>query len=308
MSIAPPARDFYDLSDRVKLHVRGADAARYLQGQLTNDVRRAASGSAVYACLLTAKGRLVADVYLRADRENGFLLDADPTLRESLVARLERYIIADDVTVEDVTDELALLHLPGDGGLTPHAPPDGRHPLPTRADRSGGPGTDVFLPLGEPLAGFQSLLRDQGYLEITPADAEARRVAAGVPRWGAELDEHTLPPEAGLEARAIAYDKGCYVGQETISRLKSLGHVNRHLRRLRALVGPAPLAAGLRLHDPDGGRELGRTTSAAGTLALGYVRHGYEAEGTRLLAADPADEAAAPREVAVAGPPYVPVS
>ena len=307
---------FYDLSDRAKLRVRGADAARYLQGQLTNDVRRASPEVAVYACVLTAKGRLCADVYLRAEPGGdggGFLLDADAGLREVLAARLERYVIADDVTVEDVTDEFGLLHFPGDlpvnlGGNVPAA-------FVARSDRFGGMGTDVFLPIGGgSRESFEAFQHDQLGLEAPADEAEARRVAAGVPRWGAELNEDTLPPEAGLEVRAISYDKGCYVGQETISRLKSVGHVNRHLRRLRA-VGPAPLVAGLHLHElaaagaPGPGREVGRVTSAAGGFALGYVRRGLETTGTRLLAVmDPSDPTAtAPGEVEVAGPPYAPV-
>ena len=308
--------------------MRGADAARYLQGQLTNDVRRASTETAVYACVLTAKGRLCADVYLRAEPGGdggGFLLDADAGLREVLAARLERYVIADDVTVEDVTDEFGLLHFPGGDlpvDLGDHVPAA----FVARADRFGGMGTDVFLPIGGgSRESFEALRHDQLGQEAPADEAETRRIAAGVPRWGAELDEDTLPPEAGLEVRAISYDKGCYVGQETISRLKSIGHVNRHLRRLRAVGGPVPLAAGSHLHelatatgDGDGagapapGREVGRVTSAAGSFALGYVRRGLEATGTRLLVVvdpgDPTAAAAAPREVEVAGPPYAPVS
>lgn len=299
MTLDPTLPAFHDLSDRAKLRVRGADAARYLQGQLTNDVRRAAK-EVVYACLLTAKGRLVADVYVRAEGD-GFLLDADPCLREILVARLERYIIADDVTVEDVTDGFALLHLPGDSAHNSFFS-DGVE-VPVRVDRFGETGTDFFLPTGQGVE-FKAMFRDAGHLEMPPAEAETRRIAAGVPRWGAELDENTLPPEAGLEARAISYDKGCYVGQETISRLKSIGHVNRHLRRLRA--SDDLLTVGLRLQDPGTGRELGRVTSAAGNFALGYVRHGHETAGTRLHAAHLTDATITPREVEVVGPPYAP--
>lgn len=355
MSSSPsPDQIFFDLSDRAKLRVRGADRLRYLQGQLTNDVRRATQTETLYAGVLTAKGRLCADVYLRAVAADGvkdggsFLLDADPTLRETLVARLERYLIADDVAIEDVTDNFALIHgFDGSGEegfetIAAATTPDETLPssatlVRARANRFGRPGWDVFC-AADTLGTLKDALRRAGWREGLAGEAETRRIAAGVPRWGAELDGDTLPPEAGLEATAISYDKGCYVGQETISRLKSLGHVNRHLRRLRTLssaaattAGGPTLAAGMRLHElpppPHAadavaapGREVGRVTSvasvapwdAAGGIALGYVRRGLEAPGTRLLAVQdptterPASLPPAEIEVEVVGSTYAP--
>ena len=101
-----------DLSDRAKFKVTGKDRVRFLNGQLTNDVHALHSGSAIYACALTAKGKLCADLFVAATEESHYL-DAESLLRESLPARLEKYIIADDVTLEDVTDEFGLFHLTG---------------------------------------------------------------------------------------------------------------------------------------------------------------------------------------------------
>src|SRR6476660_7979321 len=99
-----------DLSDRAKFKVTGKDRVRFLNGQLTNDIDRLPFGSAIYACALTAKGKLCADLFVAAIEENHYL-DAESVLKESLAARLERYIIADDVALEDVTEEFGLFHL-----------------------------------------------------------------------------------------------------------------------------------------------------------------------------------------------------
>lgn len=293
-----PSPVFFDLSARAKLRLHGTDRVRFLNGQVTNDVRRLAGGGSLYACVVTAKGRLCADVFITAGAD--FLqLDAEVELRESLAARLERYVISDDVEITDVSDGFGLLHLPGGGGAVEGwaAPVE----LTAGASRFGAPGSDLSCETAA-LPAMKALLAGLGYREGSTEEAERLRIIAGVPRWGAELDENTLPPEAGLESRAISYEKGCYVGQEVISRLKSVGHVNRHLRRLRA---SAPLTPGATLHPADDPtKEVGRVTSAVldaagdgggGCLALGYVRRGSEAPGTRLRTAS--------GEVEVVGPP-----
>jgi folate-binding protein YgfZ len=122
--------------------------------------------------------------------------------------------------------------------------------------------------------------------ELAAEERELLRISEGVPRWGLDLAEDTIPVEAGLEERAISYTKGCYIGQEVISRIKSVGRVNHHLRRLRASV---PMVIGEKLES--GGKSAGEITSAAPIpgsedwLALGYLRSGFDAVGTRLRAA-----------------------
>ena len=208
MHYPPPTESVYlDLSDRAKLRVAGGDRVRFLNGQVSNDVRQVNPERSVYTGVMTIKGKLCADAFVHA-KGDFLLVDAEPELRETLAARLERYIIADDVTLEDVTDAFSLLHL-----------------IDFAADASAG------------------------FTELNEDAAEAWRIVAGVPRWGAELDENTMPAEAGIEERAVSYAKGCYIGQEIVSRVKSVGHVNRQLRGLRA-TDSSPLFAGMTLHVP----------------------------------------------------------
>ncbi len=349
---APPAADgiagsfFIDLSARAKLRLRGADRLRFLNGQSTNDVRRATADRSVYVCLLTAKGKLCADAFVVAGPD--FLqLDAEPELREALAARLDRYLIADDVEIDDVTDALALLHwLPADAGAGAAAatPPVIRPPgadwdcTVVRSERYGILGLDFFFDrehLEIVAAHLAATAATTGIfpalLAADSAPVEARRIAAGVPRWGAELDENILLPEARLEARAVDYGKGCYVGQEIVSRLKSVGHVNRSLCRLRTVAGTTPDSApssGMLLQPADaaqetGAKEIGRLTSVAPLdstdatprwVALGYLRRGFDAPGTRLLAVAPASAeggAAAPSRsclLEVSAPPEPPAA
>ena len=308
--VTPTESLFLDLSDRTKLRLTGADRVRFLNGQVSNDVRRATAAESIYTGVMTIKGKLCADAFVHADGES-LLVDAEPDVRESLAARLERYIIADDVQLEDATDELGLLHLldfAADTGA-PHAEelPAVLHDLAgdvraVRCRRLERPGLDLFLPAARS-AEVRARVHQAGFTLLNEDGAESLRVSAGVPRWGAELDENTLPAEAGIEERAVSYTKGCYIGQEVVSRIKSVGHVNRALRGLRALDA-SPLYPGMNLFSagedglPDpGGKPVGRLTSAASAsghggatyLALGYVRRGWEEPGTRLLAVTPPD-------------------
>src|SRR6202165_435771 len=132
-------RAFFDLSDRVKLRVSGNDRLRFLNGQLTNDVRRTAEASAMEACILNAKGKLDAHVFLTVEPE-AFLLDADAGLKESLQSRLERYVIADDVQIEDVSDRLSIFHFLDAGSA--QFPKDSKIVSATRVGESG---SDIWI-------------------------------------------------------------------------------------------------------------------------------------------------------------------
>ena len=331
MHYPPPAESIYlDLSDRAKLRLTGADRVRFLNGQVSNDVRQASAERSIYTGVMTIKGKLCADAFVHG-REDFLLVDAEGELREALAARLERYIIADDVTLEDATDAFALLHLIDFAADTPvggHLPTvrpalaalgDGLWTV--ESQRYGRAGLDVFYPPALDAAVRRCL--HAGFTELNEDAAEAWRIVAGVPRWGAELDENTMPAEAGIEERAVSYAKGCYIGQEIVSRVKSLGHVNRQLRGLRA-TDASPLFAGMTLHVPaaeDGqpGKEIGRMTSAAASaghggaefIALGYVRREFAAPGTLLDAMSPpdpgeaSDTASPPCRVEVCALPFV---
>ena len=267
-----------DLSDRAKFKVTGNDRTRFLNGQLTNDILGLHAGSAIYACALTAKGKLCADLFVAATDENHYL-DTEPVLRESLAARLEKYIIADDVKLEDVTDQFGLLHLIGSKDPGPF---ESLELL--LSTRFGQAGFDLWFPVGQAASVLERLHQH-------PLDAEALetlRIEQGVARWGTELSENVLPNEADLDKRAISYTKGCYLGQEVISRIKSLGHVNRHLRGLLPASDTLVQVGDKLIDATETGKEVGFITSVGQSrslgrlIALGYIRRGFDAPGSTL--------------------------
>ncbi len=269
-----------DLSDRAKFRVTGQDRVRFLNGQLTNDILSLRPGTTVCACALTAKGKLCADLFVAATDAIHYL-DADSALRESLAARLEKYIIADDVVLEDVTEEFGLFHL-----TDPKSPLalEGIDLFQSESTRFAMPGVDLWFP-----AQLSELILER--LNQVPIDAEGAeniRIEQGIPRWGSELSENVLPNEAGLDTRAISYTKGCYLGQEVISRIKSLGHVNRHLRGLLPTGDVFPEGGDKLVATDEAGKEIGFITSVGRSrpldraIALGYVRRGFDLPGSIL--------------------------
>src|SRR5437899_1940337 len=279
-----PARQFFDLSARVKLRVSGADRLRFLNGQLTNDVRKATETNAIEACVLNAKGKMEAHLFLHAQAQS-FVLDADPALQPSLQSRLERYIIADDVQIEDVTAGLSIFHVIG------AFPPNSSVATRTVSiNRFGPPGHDIWS---------ESAQRDQLAAELSKdfesCDencAEVLRIEQGIPRWGRELTSEIIPVEANLEERCIDYEKGCYIGQETISRMKMSGQRNKKLCGLILLNG-SPLTPGIRLVVGEERKEVGWITSASRSarlgkeIALGYVKRGFHSAGSVLDGRNP---------------------
>ena len=271
---------FFDCSRRVKLRITGADASRFLNGQITNDLRKATATSAIQASILNAKGKLSAHVFISTEAD-AFLLDADPELREDLPARLDRYIIADDVQIEDVTGGFSIFHFAGE------APPATATPARTVAsNRFGFPGYDLW---------FDRENSDQirrefeaAFVFCDDACAEVLRIEQGIPRWGRELTNEIIPVEANLEGSSIDYFKGCYIGQEVISRMKMSGQTNKRLCGLISISG-VPLDVGMRLVG-DMKKEAGWITSATRSpqlekeIALGYVKRGFNANGTHLHA------------------------
>lgn len=198
-----------NLSTRAKWRLTGADRVRYLNGQVTQDVRRASTTSTLYACVTDVKGRMCGDVFIHAGEE-ALLIDAEATLRESLGMRLERYIVADDAELTDVTDQWQLWHVFG-----PDLPPG------IRSMRFGITGVDLWLPADAAYV--------PRHIELSDEDAESLRILQKVPRWGHELTNETFPPEAGLESRAMDFAKGCYIGQEVLSRIKTTGKMPRRM-------------------------------------------------------------------------------
>jgi folate-binding protein YgfZ len=291
---------FLDLSARAKLRVTGADRVRFLNGQITNDLRKASETFAIEACVLNAKGRMNAHIFIAAFGES-FLIDAEPEVRETLRARLERYVIADDVQIEDVTDELALFHVLEEESLMLEASRI------VSVQRLATPGWDIWSESAR-----HDALRDRlstARIFIDSAAAEVMRIEQGLPRWGRELTEEIIPIEANLEQRTVDYEKGCYIGQEVISRIKMSGQTNKRLCGLISL-NTGPLQPGMKLVAASAsGREAGWVTSATRSqrldkeIALGYVRRGFNNAGTTLNALSP--DAAGAIAVEVVSLPFV---
>ena len=288
---------FLDLSGRAKFCITGADRLRFLNGQITNDLRKASETSAIEACILNAKGKTDAHIYVSASGES-FLVDAASDLRETLKVRLERYVIADDVQIEDVTDQFSLFH-----ALSQQSPTleNGRI---VSARRFAEPGWDIWGDAAQYRVSLQEL---SSQLALCDSDAaEVMRIEQGIPSWGRELTNDIIPIEANLEQRAIDYQKGCYIGQEVISRIKMSGQTNK---RLCGLISrdDLPLRPGMKLATSSApGKEVGWITSATRSkrqeIALGYVKRGFNNLGTKLACGDSA--AAEPTTVEVVRLPF----
>jgi tRNA-modifying protein YgfZ len=213
-----------DLSSHVRLRLSGPDAVRYLNGQVTQDVRKLQQGLALPACVTNHKGKLEAWVHLSLDPSGALLISAPEALADFLPLRLEKYLIADDCVLEEVSGDTALVHFTGPAASLTPLLVEGEHPA--ALPRFGCPGFDLWTTPGR-LAFWRA-----AFPVLSREDQSDLEVLHGVPAWEAELTTDLLPPEAGLEATAIDYHKGCYIGQEVISRIRSVGRVNRHLAHL----------------------------------------------------------------------------
>lgn len=264
-----------DLGTPAMLEFRGPDAVRFLNGQMTQDVRKViGTDIALPSCITDAKGKLQFRVWIHA-RGEALIIEGPEGSNEALEARLTRYLIADDVEVVDLSDTWQLHHLTGFDGTLPEGV------IARSSQRYHLDGTDCWVPAGESLSTIDDL-------PLLAGDAlESFRIAQGAPLWGKELHDGLLPPEAGLDATDISYHKGCYIGQEVISRIKSAGKVNKRLSRFR--FGADIATAGLQLVDADG-KPAGELTSIAPLAerntrcALGFLKRG--ADGMRLLTPD----------------------
>jgi hypothetical protein len=261
------------------LRATGKDAKDYLHRLTTQDVNGLAPGASAYAAVLDAKGHLLADVHLLVEPD-GLLLVMDP--RAAAVARphLERLVIMDDVTFDDLSASLRLLPVLGAEAPARLGARGGARRI--ADDRRGAPCIDVLLPPPEADA-LRSALAGEGAAPLDGDGLEALRVLGGLARYGAEMDPSRLPMEAGLTRAAISFAKGCYTGQEVVLRATARGHLQRGLVQLAlpAGAGPGtPLAAG--------GQEVGRVTSAAetpeGRVGLGYLRRAHWKVGERVQA------------------------
>ena len=226
--------------------------------------------------MLNAKGHLDAHLFLFAT-PNDIWIDADEELREQLRFRLERYVIADDVVIEDVTDQFALFHV-----LAESEPKTAGAKFCPRSRRLGSEGWDLWVESAAAEKTRNVLAAE--YRAMDESEWEVLRVENGIPRWGRDLTPEIIPPEANLQARAIDYEKGCYIGQEIISRMKISGQSRQ---RLRGLTSETALVPGLEVRA--GTKVVGRVTSAVFSprmnsyIALAMIKRGYTEPGTSLV-------------------------
>jgi folate-binding protein YgfZ len=296
--------------------VRGADRRGYLQGLLTNDIAALTPGTGCYAAMLTAQGRMIADMRV-LELGDAILLDVPLASGAQVAEHLERFVFSEDVQVENVTATRAgiglygpraaeVLAAAGPEGGVPAALYDvtrarlaGHEALIVRADEIGIDGFELIVDAAA-AAEVRTALAGPTAIVAGADDVEAVRIESGRPWFGHDMDADTIPLEAGIEDRAISRTKGCYVGQEVIVRVQDRGH-GRVARRLVGLTFDASAGvperhAAIRAGD----REIGRVTSAAWSpslarpVALGYVHRDFVEPGTRVTvgSASPAEASA----------------
>lgn len=241
------AGEFFVWKPAAWLRVTGADAFSFLQGQFTNDLRQSGGTGAVYGLWLNHKGRVLADSFvLRGAAPEEFWVGSYFAEAAVIRQRLEAYVIADDVVVEDMTTEwIGVTRFGGGGG----------EGLSFTGRRASEACVESMMPAGEIET---AKARMEGAVELSVEEMERRRIEAGIAAVPRDIGPGELPNEGGLETTAISYTKGCYLGQEVMARLKSMGQVRRRLVRVRGSgEAPAP-PAGLF----QGERKVGELRSA----------------------------------------------
>jgi len=290
----------YDLSLRAKIAVTGGDRVRWLNGMVSNNVRDLTPGRGVYAFMLNSQGRIQADLYA-FQRGDSLLIDTEGAQREKVLQIFDRYIIADDVEIADISDKLTALGVSGPkardvlrkaGIQFPDlAPLEFRSPLcdcacgclecvVLRGDDSEGASYEIWLAPDKLKSTWEALVA-AGAMAVGAEALELKRIRYGIPRYGVDIRERDLPQETG-QARALSFTKGCYLGQEIVERIRSRGAVHRQFGAFLP-EGELP-EAGTKILAVDEGdtqdKEVGEITSGAilplaegdRPVALGYLR------------------------------------
>jgi folate-binding protein YgfZ len=250
------------------LQVSGTDAANFLQGQFTNDLRAAKTDTAVYGLWLSLKGKVQADSFVGTRPDGSFWICSYHCPAATLRERLESYVIADDVTIEDQTPTWSGLTLIGDEREWPSA---AAVPVGMRfaGRRTRAPHQEWLFPTAEAVVAQTSVA---GAAEVTAGEMERWRIEAALPAIPEDVGPNDLPNEGGLEADAISYTKGCYLGQEVMARLKSMGQVRRRLLPVRGkAVRPATLPAPLYLGEKQVGELRSAVSTDAGLIGLAML-------------------------------------
>ena len=301
-----------DLSHRQRLLLTGRDRKTWLNGQVTQNVLSLADFHCAYGTIITPQGQMVADLRILA-LPDALLLDLPAGTAAPMAEYLERFRIMERADIEDISDSWA--HISVQGPLASRAAAlvltDDVADLPLwtgitanfdmgplhvfRISRCGEDGFDFFVPAAAAASLWSALCVSRPELAVHSVGKQAlnvRRIEAGIPWWGAELDGSIVPLEARLE-HAIDYNKGCYVGQEIIARIHARGHVNNQLAGFLIEGGTCPPKGSEIRHE---GKKVGRTVSAVQSLkldrpiALGYLRRELQEPGTKVVAATEAGE------------------
>jgi folate-binding protein YgfZ len=275
-----------DRSERGKLALTGSGAIEFLNGQVTNELADLHPGEGLYAAFLTHKGKMLGDLRILAVAgENPsapieLLLDTERVALQALFDMIRRFKVGYDVELHKRTVERGLLSLIGPSAAVVAGPGGLELGRLAEPEYSNGPleidgvavlavRTDVGIDLICQAAGTETLtaaLLARGAAAVAPEAAECLRVELGRPRYGIDMDQTTIPQEAGINERAVSFTKGCYVGQETVARLHYRGKPNRHLRGLR-LSAPAATGEELRV----GERSVGHVGTAVVSPQLGPI-------------------------------------
>jgi tRNA-modifying protein YgfZ len=261
-----------DRAGRGMFLVRGAEGADFLQGQVSNDVESLAPGQGCYATVLNHKGKLRTDLRILRG-EDFFWLDTEAIGQAVVRHMLDTYTVGREVRWEDAGETHAILSLigPAADGLAEPPPAAAEHAF---VDTGAGlwVRTDLGIDIVCDRARAEELRADLGVEEVAEDAAECLRIESGRPRLGLDMDSETIPQEAGINERAVNFEKGCYVGQETVARLHYRGKPNRHLRGLR-LSEPVERRTEIVLGEKVVGR-VGSTcvSPRLGPIALALVR------------------------------------
>jgi len=274
---------------RTKIGLRGSDRVRWLNGMITNNIRDLAAGRGVYSFLLNAQGRILGDLhaYNLGDR---LIIDTDQSQRDKIVSTFDHFIIMDDVEIEGLRQNIASVGVAGpkskDILARVFSAVPALEPLqvaevafqnnPVRLVRGGDPAYEEFelwiAPEHENT--LWNALVEAGATRVGSQAVELHRITRGIPRYGVDLRERDLPQETE-QFRALNFNKGCYVGQEIVERIRSRGNVHRTFTGFR-IHGPVPPAGAKIVSE---GKEVGEVTSTAElpvigvpVVALGYIR------------------------------------
>lgn len=299
-----------DLSARGRLLVSGSEAVMFLNGLITNDMKTLAVNSWMPAVFPNVQGRLLAAVRI-IHRADGFLIDTENATLETVAKLLERFTLAGDFRVIDLTGQTAMLSVQGRNalevilkalgetsanvesqGVVTAQLESGSEVTVIRATHTAEDGFDLFVDRNDAQTLHESLTK-AGAHPVGPDALEVLRIEAGIPRHGVDMDETNVVTETNLDD-AVSFTKGCYIGQEIIARIKYRGHVAKKLTGL-LFENEVALKSGVKILSSDD-KEIGRVTSSAfsprlnRTVALGYVKYDYLVPGTHVKVSAGGDE------------------